>query len=596
MEVVFEEEETIDHIEPAISIRGEQPAAGDSHAINAILHEQAVRLFELCDLDQKGFIVRADLEQLNCFLPVHQLEHFFDTNDKQRVNVVNRNNFLRGIKPILMMHNINNNNNNNNTTSLKDRRKAAVKQDSLVISQIFDNSSEKKKPPQLILTEITPKATRKFNSISLEDDGEHRHSNHTGTTIESNLRPPLNWTPWRLTDYEGNAPTTGLAKFYSLETDSRNFESSPPATPNRRHNQRQSSRRTALGSKKRSGRGRPPFSAQVVPSPVEKCGIELGGLDLAGVCAPPPPPPYIDYPQDGDDEEEECHSNVFDSPPLPAPPIARQLSQPVNYEDSRSTTTHFLYDYEDEKRLFNKRNHNQFAQVIERASISHSDLSMTTCSHNEESNFRLAACENSLADEMREASRKYKGTADLDLRTPDRIFKVVFVGDSAVGKTCFLHRFCHNRFKPLFNATIGVDFTVKTIRLQDRLVAVQLWDTAGQERFRSITKQYFRKADGVVLIVSKSGVDDGCVMCLVGNKVDLYPNEHCRSVTYQHGKALAEEFDMIFFETSAYTGLGINDCMRALAFRLQQREQEHLEEALKLEMLMGSCKSSWCCV
>lgn len=64
----------------------------------------------------------------------------------------------------------------------------------------------------------------------------------------------------------------------------------------------------------------------------------------------------------------------------------------------------------------------------------------------------------------------------------DRIFKVVFVGDSAVGKTCFLHRFCHNRFKPLFNATIGVDFTVKTIKVKDKFVAVQLWDTAGQER------------------------------------------------------------------------------------------------------------------
>lgn len=66
--------------------------------------------------------------------------------------------------------------------------------------------------------------------------------------------------------------------------------------------------------------------------------------------------------------------------------------------------------------------------------------------------------------------------------SPERIFKVVFIGDSAVGKTCFLHRFCHNRFKPLFNATIGVDFTVKNIRLGNRTVAVQLWDTAGQER------------------------------------------------------------------------------------------------------------------
>ncbi|VBB25686.1 unnamed protein product [Acanthocheilonema viteae] len=165
---------------------------------------------------------------------------------------------------------------------------------------------------------------------------------------------------------------------------------------------------------------------------------------------------------------------------------------------------------------------------------------------------------------------------------PDRIFKVVFVGDSAVGKTCFLHRFCHNRFKLLFNATIGVDFTIKTIRLCDRIVAVQLWDTAGQERFRSITKQYFRKADGIILMYDvtseqsflnvrnwitsvKVGVDESCVMCLVGNKVDLFANDKDRVLTYKHGKKLAEEFGMMFFETSAFNGFGVNDCMRAVA-------------------------------
>ncbi|EPB70624.1 Ras family protein [Ancylostoma ceylanicum] len=92
-------------------------------------------------------------------------------------------------------------------------------------------------------------------------------------------------------------------------------------------------------------------------------------------------------------------------------------------------------------------------------------------------------------------------------------------------------RFCYNRFKPLFNATIGVDFTVKTIKVGSRIVALQLWDTAGQERFRSITKQYFRKADGVLLLFDvtseqsflnvrnwidsvRAGVDDTTVMAL----------------------------------------------------------------------------------
>ncbi|KAJ1373396.1 hypothetical protein KIN20_035778, partial [Parelaphostrongylus tenuis] len=208
----------------------------------------------------------------------------------------------------------------------------------------------------------------------------------------------------------------------------------------------------------------------------------------------------------------------------------------------------------------------------------------------------------SLADELNE-----------DLRTPDRIFKVVFVGDSAVGKTCFLHRFCYNRFKPLFNATIGVDFTVKTISVGDRVVALQLWDTAGQERFRSITKQYFRKADGVLLLFDvtseqsflnvrnwiesvRLGVDESTIMALVGNKVDLFGNDSTRNAVFRAGKKLAEEFNMPFYETSAYTGYGIDHCMRSIAERLQKREEEQLHDALKLEMEPTTKKRSWCCL
>ncbi|KAE9416258.1 hypothetical protein Angca_003567, partial [Angiostrongylus cantonensis] len=209
----------------------------------------------------------------------------------------------------------------------------------------------------------------------------------------------------------------------------------------------------------------------------------------------------------------------------------------------------------------------------------------------------------SLADELNEVERKQerRASCDEDLRTPDRIFKVVFVGDSAVGKTCFLHRFCYNRFKPLFSATIGVDFTVKTICVGNRVVALQLWDTAGQERFRSITKQYFRKADGVLLLFDvtseqsflnvrnwiesvRLGVDETTIMALVGNKVDLFGNESTRNTVFRAGKMLAEEFNMPFYETSAYTGYGIDHCMRSMAERLQKREEQQLHDALRLEM------------
>ncbi|CAI2351975.1 unnamed protein product [Caenorhabditis sp. 36 PRJEB53466] len=219
----------------------------------------------------------------------------------------------------------------------------------------------------------------------------------------------------------------------------------------------------------------------------------------------------------------------------------------------------------------------------------------------------------SLAEELNAIGKKAKEPEE-ELTQPDRIFKVVFVGDSAVGKTCFLHRFCHNRFKPLFNATIGVDFTVKTMKIPpNRAIAMQLWDTAGQERFRSITKQYFRKADGVVLMFDvtseqsflnvrnwidsvRAGVDEATVMCLVGNKVDLFGSDIARSGVYRAAERLALEFKIPFFETSAYTGYGIENCMRQMAESLQRREDNHLEEALKLDMNANFKKRSWCCI
>lgn len=69
------------------------------------------------------------------------------------------------------------------------------------------------------------------------------------------------------------------------------------------------------------------------------------------------------------------------------------------------------------------------------------------------------------------------------MKAPERMFKVVFVGDSGVGKSSIIYRFCHDSFKSTFSATIGVDFQIKTVQLETHLVAMQIWDTAGQERY-----------------------------------------------------------------------------------------------------------------
>lgn len=183
--------------------------------------------------------------------------------------------------------------------------------------------------------------------------------------------------------------------------------------------------------------------------------------------------------------------------------------------------------------------------------------------------------------------------------TPERVFKVVFVGDSGVGKSSFIHRFCHDDWKASFTATIGVDFQIRTMTVQGRYIALQLWDTAGQERFRSITKQYFRKADGVVVFYDvtmeasflhiknwmlsvEEGTDEGTAIMIVGNKTDLIEDENGRPVKSQDGMKLAEEYNALYTETSAKTGFNIQESMEELAKMLQDREDEYMQSVLNL--------------
>jgi Ras-related protein Rab-8A len=78
----------------------------------------------------------------------------------------------------------------------------------------------------------------------------------------------------------------------------------------------------------------------------------------------------------------------------------------------------------------------------------------------------------------------------------------VIIGDSGVGKTNVLLRFCDDEFKLNYVATIGVDFKVKTINVDGKKIKLQIWDTAGQDRFKNINQTYYKGAIGVVLVYS----------------------------------------------------------------------------------------------
>ncbi|PWA45070.1 RAB11G [Artemisia annua] len=145
------------------------------------------------------------------------------------------------------------------------------------------------------------------------------------------------------------------------------------------------------------------------------------------------------------------------------------------------------------------------------------------------------------------------------------LFKVVIIGDSAVGKSNLLTRYAKNEFNMHSKSTIGVEFQTQTMEIDGKEVKAQIWDTAGQERFRAVTSAYYRGAVGALVVYDisrsttfesvtrwleelKTHSDTTVARMLVGNKCDL---NNIRAVSIEDGKNLAEKEGLFFMETSA---------------------------------------------
>ena len=87
------------------------------------------------------------------------------------------------------------------------------------------------------------------------------------------------------------------------------------------------------------------------------------------------------------------------------------------------------------------------------------------------------------------------------------LFKLLLIGNSGVGKSCILMRYADNSFTENFFNTIGVDFKIKTITLNDQVIKMQIWDTAGQDRFRTLTSSYYRGAHGIIIVYDVTSRD-----------------------------------------------------------------------------------------
>ena len=160
----------------------------------------------------------------------------------------------------------------------------------------------------------------------------------------------------------------------------------------------------------------------------------------------------------------------------------------------------------------------------------------------------------------------------------DLIFKIILIGDSSVGKTNIFTKYLNDEFDPDSKATVGVEFGTKNLKINNKLIKVQIWDTAGQERYRSITSAYYKGAKGSLLVYDitnkltfdnldkwiselKNNGDSDISMILVGNKTDLESN---RVVSLEEGKNKAKFNKMAFIETSALNGNNIEKAFNEL--------------------------------
>merc|ERR1711935_852765 len=142
----------------------------------------------------------------------------------------------------------------------------------------------------------------------------------------------------------------------------------------------------------------------------------------------------------------------------------------------------------------------------------------------------------------------------------DYLFKLLLIGDSGVGKTCVLFRFSDDAFNSTFISTIGIDFKIRTIELDEKKIKLQIWDTAGQERFRTITTAYYRGAMGILLVYDitneksfdniknwirniEQHASDSVQKILIGNKCDMSDD---RIITKDRGQELADEYGIKF--------------------------------------------------
>ena len=157
-------------------------------------------------------------------------------------------------------------------------------------------------------------------------------------------------------------------------------------------------------------------------------------------------------------------------------------------------------------------------------------------------------------------------------------FKIILLGDSSVGKTSLILRFCDDKFMEIGTSTIGVDTKTKDVRHNGKKIQLEIWDTAGEERFRTLAKNSYQGSDGIILVYDitqkktfsnikhwydniKNNIDiDKVAIILVGNKSDL-PDPQVKK---ESTEKFCEQYNIQVIETSCKENINIVETFNIL--------------------------------
>ena len=176
-----------------------------------------------------------------------------------------------------------------------------------------------------------------------------------------------------------------------------------------------------------------------------------------------------------------------------------------------------------------------------------------------------------------------------DFPTFDLSFKIIIVGDQGVGKSCLAIKASRNYFEDFYSPTVGFEFVSFNVKVQEKIIKLQIWDTCGQEVYRSLISSFFRSASLAIIVYSidtedsfnniekwlndiKTQSNPDIKIFLIGNKADL---EDKRRLTKEQGEQLCKDHKLAFFmETSAKTGFNVQNVFIQVAKELYLQHEE----------------------